>query len=177
MSSNNVLASNEDSLMYGSVDFQNQVNMDNISWNEPVQQNNNNRGLMNANEVITHINNAANRVNNAQELTMFQGCVEDPIAGESMCFLSNPEPINYRYNNTDKQWANVMGDKVIVSGYDQNNKVESSSSDISRRGLEYLKTSNDQLLVQPLCDVYDCANKPANDPNCSVLNCLKCKNA
>ena len=174
--SSNVLAANEDEYNYENIDFQNQVDMKNISWEEP-RQNNNNRGMMNANEVVMKINNAANRVNNAQELTMFRGCLEDPMAGESMCFLSNPEPINYRYNNTDKEWANVMGDKVVVTGYNSDNKLDSSSSDISRRGLEYLKTSNDQLLVQPLCDVYDCVNKPADNPNCSVLNCLKCKSA
>jgi hypothetical protein len=155
---------------FGNIDFQNAVDMNNISWEEQPQTPGNN--MLNAKELAQEINNVANKVQNADELNMFLGCTDDPIAGDSMCFLTNPQPINYRYNNTNKEWINFVGDKAIMSGYDADSTVKSNTVDVSRRGLEYLKLTNKQLLVQPLCDVYDCANKK-DDPNCRALNCMK----
>lgn len=167
---NNIVPSNFDDYPEN-LDFDNAVSMTNIAWEAPVQ---NKVSYFNNDEIINALSNAANNTNNASELKMFQGCLEDPIAGDSMCFLPKPEPVNYKFQNRHA-WANANGDQVVVSEYNKDNELNVQANNLSKRGMEYLKASNDELLLQPLCDVYDCENKPKDDPNCRVLNCMKCK--
>jgi len=173
MSNNNIVASNYDEFNYDNLDFNNAVKMNNISWNEPELDVSR---PMSSTELREKLNTTANNTNNADKLKMFDGCIEDAMSGKSMCFLSNYEPVNYKFQNKNV-WANATGDRVVMSESNNgnNNEVTTSVSDLSKRGMDFLKTTNDQLLVQPLCDVYDCANKPRDDPNCRVLNCMKCK--
>lgn len=168
---NNIVPSNFDDYPEN-LDFNNAVSMNNISWEAPVQ--NNNVFKITNDEIINSMSKAANNTNNASELKMFQGCLEDPIAGDSMCFLPKPEPVNYKFQNRHS-WANASGDQVVISEYSKDNELNVQANNLSKRGMEYLKASNDELLLQPLCDVYDCQNKPKDDPNCRVLNCMKCK--
>ena len=168
---NNIVPSNFDDYPEN-LDFNNAVSMNNISWEPPVQ--NNNVFMITNDEIINSMSKAANNTNNASELKMFQGCLEDPIAGDSMCFLPKPEPVNYKFQNRHS-WANASGDQVVISEYSKENELNVQANNLSKRGMEYLKASNDELLLQPLCDVYDCQNKPKDDQNCRVLNCMKCK--
>lgn len=173
MSNNNIVASNYDEFNYDNLDFNNAVKMNNISWNEPELDVSR---PMSSTELREKLNTTANNTNNADKLKMFDGCIEDAMSGKSMCFLSNYEPVNYKFQNKNV-WANATGDRVVMSESNNgnDNEVTTSVSDLSKRGMDFLKTTNDQLLVQPLCDVYDCTNKPRDDPNCRVLNCMKCK--
>jgi len=171
MSNNNVVPSNFD-VYPENLDMENAVSMNSISWEEPKQDPS--LFMLSNNQLVNVLTNAANNTNNAEGLKMFQGCLEDPIAGDSMCFLPKPEPVNYKFQNRHS-WANVSGDQVVISQYNKDNELNAQANNLSKRGMEYLKASNDELLLQPLCDVYDCENKPKDDPNCRVLNCMKCK--
>ncbi len=167
----NVLPSNSDVYDFDNVLFKDAVSNEGITWEEPKMDT---RAPISSDELRRQMNSMANDTDNATELKMFQGCMEDPMLGKSMCFLSDYEPVNYKFENRHV-WANAVGDKVVVNKANSKNELESVNQDFARRGMEYLKATNEQLLVQPLCDVYDCENKPKDDPNCRVLNCMKCK--
>lgn len=167
MSTNTISPANEGTAFYSTTQFENQVKMNNISWEEDEVV------PKTATNVLYEINNIANGSNNPLDLKMFKGCKYNDD-GKNLCMLEQPEPVEYKFSNPHT-WSNAYQDKVIISGYEgPNNTLTNRSANLSKRGLSYLKQTNDELLVKPLCDVYDCANKSKDDPNCRRLNCMVC---
>ena len=116
---NNVVPSNFD-VYPENLELDNAVSMNNISWDEPKQDSS--VFMLSNNQLVDVLSNAANNTTNAEGLKMFQGCLEDPIAGDSMCFIPKPEPVNYKFQNRHS-WANVSGDQVVISEYNKDNEI------------------------------------------------------
>jgi len=149
------------------IDFQNQVSMEGISWNPLALENTDT-----TNSFASQMNQMANGTTDANSLGMFANCKYSD-GGDNRCFLDTPEEVKYKLKNRNT-WSNAVGEKVVSSSVSDSNEVETTVANLAKRSLQEQSVSNSELLVKPLCEVYDCANKSKDDPNCRALNCLVC---
>lgn len=149
------------------IDFQDEVNMNGISWNPLALENTDSN-----NTFESQLNQMANGTNNANDLGMFANC-KYSNGGDNRCFLDTPEEVKYKLRNRNT-WSNAVGEKVVNSSVSENHQIETTIANLAKRSLQEQRVTNSELLVKPLCEVYDCANKSKDDLNCKALNCLVC---